>query len=38
MKKKKTKLKEVVKIFSVAFNLIDKNEILDIHKYLMKRT
>ena len=35
---KKTGLKGVVKFFSVAFNLIDTNGILDIHKYLMKIT
>ena len=34
---KKTGLKGVVKLFSVDFNLIDTNDILDIHKYLMKR-
>ena len=34
---KKTGLKGVVKFFSVDFNPID-NDILDIHKYLMKRT
>ena len=35
---KKSGLKGVVKIFSVDFNPIDANDILDIHKYLMKRT
>ena len=35
---KKTGLKGVVKFFSVDFNLIDTNDILDIRKYLMKRT
>ena len=35
---KKTGLRGVVKIFSVDFNLIDTNDILDIQKYLMKRT
>ena len=35
---KKTGLKEVVKFFSVDFNPIDTNDILDIHKYLMERT
>ena len=35
---KKTGLKRVVKIFSVDFNPIDSDNILDIHKYLMKRT
>ena len=34
----KTGLKGVVKFFSVDFNPIDTNDILDIHKYLMKRT
>ena len=38
MKKKKAGLKGVVKFFSVDFNRIDSNDILDIHKYLMKRT
>ena len=35
---KKIGLKEVVKIFSVDFKLIDTKDILDIQKYLMKRT
>ena len=35
---KKAGLKRVVKIFSVDFNPIDSDNILDIHKYLMKRT
>ena len=30
-------LKEVVKYFSVDFNLIDTNDVLDIHKNFMKR-
>ena len=34
----KTGLKGVVKFFSVDFNPIDTNDILDIHRYLMKRT
>ena len=34
---KKTWLKGVVRCFSVDFNPIDTNDILDIHKYLMKR-
>ena len=38
MKKKNTGLKGVVKLFLVDFNPIDTNNILDIHKYLMKRT
>ena len=33
-----TELKSTVKSFSVYFNPIDNTEILDIHKYLMKRT
>ena len=33
----KTALKGIVEIFSVYFNPIDTNDILDIHKYLMKR-
>ena len=36
--KKKTGLKRVVNFFSVDFNPIDTNNILDIHKYLMERT
>ena len=36
--KKETGLKGVVKLFSVDFNPIDTNDILDIHRYLMKRT
>ena len=36
--KKKTGLKGTVKFFSVDFNPIDTNDILNIHKYLMKRT
>ena len=35
---KKNRIKRSWKIFSVDFNLIDTNDILDIHKYLMKRT
>ena len=34
---KKAVLKGVVKFFSVDFNPIDNNDILDIHKYLTKR-
>ena len=34
---KKTGLKGTVKFFSVDFNPIDTNNILDIHRYLMKR-
>ena len=34
---KKTRLKGVVKFFSVDFNAIDNNNILDTHKDLMKR-
>ena len=35
---KKTGLKVIVKFFSVNFNPIDTNNILDIHKYFMKGT
>ena len=35
--KKKTGLKGVAKFFSVDFNPIDTNDILDIYKYLMKK-
>ena len=35
---KKTGLNGVVIFFSVDFNPVDTNDILDIHKYLMKRT
>ena len=35
---KKTGLKGVLKSFFVYFNRIDFNNILDIHKYFMKRT
>ena len=35
---KKIGLKGVVKCFPVDFNPIDTNDILDIHKYLMKKT
>ena len=35
---KKTRLKGIVKIFSVDYNAIDINNILDIHRYLMKET
>ena len=34
----KTGLKGVVKLFSVDFNPVDTKDILDIHRYLMKRT
>ena len=34
----RTRLKGVVKFFSVDFNPIDINDILDIHKYLVKIT
>ena len=36
--KERTGLKGVVKFFSVDFNPIDTNNILHIHKYLIKRT
>ena len=35
---KKAGLKGSVKFFSVDFNPIDTNDILDMHKYLMKKT
>ena len=35
--KKKTGLKGVVKFLSAVFNPTDSNDILDIHKYLMKK-
>ena len=35
---KKKGLGGVVKFFSVDFNPIDTNDVLDIHKYLMKKT
>ena len=35
---KKTGLKEIINCFSVDFNLIDTNNILDIHKCIMKKT
>ena len=40
MKNKQTKtgLTGTVKSFSVVFNSIDTNNILDIHRYLMKGT
>ena len=36
--KKKTRLKGTVNFFSVYFNPIDTNNVLDIHRYLMKET
>ena len=36
--KKKTGLKGVAKFLSVNFNPISTNDILDIHRYLTKRT
>ena len=33
-----TGLKEVVNVFPVDYNAIDTNDILDIHRYLMKET
>ena len=33
----KNRIKKNCKFFSVAFNPIDTNDILDSHKYLMKR-
>ena len=35
---KKKGLREVVNFFSVGFNPIDTKDILDINKYLMKKT
>ena len=35
---KKNRIKRRCKIFSVVFNPIDTNDILDTHKYLMKGT
>ena len=35
---KKIGLKGIVNFFSVDFNSVDTNDILDIHKYLMKKT
>ena len=35
---KKAALKEVLKVFSVDYNAIDINDLLDIHRYLMKET
>ena len=35
-KKKKTELMGSVKLFSVDYRSINTNEILDIHKYLIK--
>ena len=35
---KETGLKEFLKVFSVDFNSINTNDLLDIRKYLMKRT
>ena len=31
-----TRLKGIVNFFSIDFNPVDTNHILDIHKYLMK--
>ena len=36
--KKKKGLKGSVNFFSVEFNPIDTNNVLDIHKYFMKET
>ena len=35
--KKKTDLNGTVKLFSVDYNAIDTNDILHIHRYLMKK-
>ena len=37
-KKKKNRIKRSYKLFTVDFNPIDTNDILDIHRYSMKRT
>ena len=34
----KTELKEYVHAFSVDYNIVNSNNILDIHKYIMKIT
>ena len=34
---KKTGLKGTVKVFSIDYNAIDTNDILDIHRYLMEK-
>ena len=36
--KKKTGLKGSVNFFSVDFDAVDTNNILDVHRYLMKKT
>ena len=35
---KKDRIKEVINFFSIDFNPIDKNHILNIYKYLTERT
>ena len=35
--KRKAGLKRIVKTFSIDFNPIDTNDVLDIHKYSIKR-
>ena len=37
-KKKNNRIKGIVKFFSADYNPIDTNDILDIHKHLMKGT
>ena len=37
-KMRKAGLKGYVYDFSIAYNIIDTNDILDIHKYLMKKS
>ena len=37
-KKKKNRIKRSYKLFKVDFNPVDTNDILDIHRYSMKRT
>ena len=34
----KTGLKKILKVFSVDYNAIDTSDIVDIHRYLLKKT
>ena len=34
----KTGLKAAIKVFSIDFSIIDTNDVLDMHKHLMKET
>ena len=34
----KTRLKKILKVFSVDYNAIDTSDIVDIHRYLLKKT